>query len=89
MKITSFENVSQQIQIKTSLCPGQPHAYCVCGVAVAVGRDVFVMDNCIRAPPRFRSCRDGIMNELVYHNARNDEYMVNNIHKTVFFNSVD
>ncbi|KAK3607803.1 hypothetical protein CHS0354_031304 [Potamilus streckersoni] len=37
-----------QVQIKTNLCYGIPQGppFCPCGVAIAAGRDVFVIDRC-------------------------------------------
>ncbi|KAL3836667.1 hypothetical protein ACJMK2_022089 [Sinanodonta woodiana] len=37
-----------QVQMKTGLCHGIPQGppYCPCGVAIAAGRDVFVIDRC-------------------------------------------
>ena len=68
-----------KVQVKTERCNSKvrPQPYCNCGAAVAVGRDVFVVNDCDGEIPRFRSCGDGVMKDLVFESS--GDYIVSYI----------
>ncbi|XP_052796450.1 uncharacterized protein LOC128228929 [Mya arenaria] len=55
-----------QVQIKTDRCGIRPA--CNCGIAVNLGRDVFVIDACTRRSRfdiKFKQCNDGLLRDKV------------------------
>lgn len=72
-----------ETQIKTDKCPNYSQnrngPWCVCGVAVRAGRDVFKMDNCGsggKVDPRFERCGDRVLQRKVKRKAGGKEYKV-------------
>ena len=61
-----------KVQIKTVSCGTTP--FCNCGAAVAVGKDVFMVNNCDKSTGwdiRFKNCEDGVLKEKVLEKGRN------------------
>ena len=66
-----------------SKCPhwrdGLNSPSCNCGVAVAAGRDIFIMSKCEQSGPwdiGFKNCEDGVLRDKVLE--RDSSYIVSN-----------
>ncbi|XP_060565970.1 uncharacterized protein LOC132724993 [Ruditapes philippinarum] len=72
-----------ETQIKTDKCPNHfthhIRPWCVCGVAVRAGRDIFKIDNCGtggKVDPRFERCDDRVLQRKVKRKKGGKEYRV-------------
>ena len=70
--------LSIQVQIQTSKCPNYHtntnKPWCNCGVVVAAGRDVFIVNNCNKNlgwEIAFRICEDGVLKDKVVRRGNN------------------
>lgn len=52
-----------QVDIETTKCNNNPYSqpYCVCGMAVRVGKDLFVINRCADIDIGFRFCDEGLI----------------------------